>query len=345
MEKKNCLLNFYLYLCPQNLLTSMNSYSLMKKSILSLLLLLLPAVATHAQLKHIVFTPQWHANVQFAGYVAARELGYYEEEGLDVTIKYPDGAKSSVELLQDGKADLVMAHLMHAIHAKANDGLDMVNVMQTSQHASLCLALKTPVKDMTIDNLRGLRVGLWSSKTALSATSMNEHYNLDWEVVPFHNGIKLLSYGVMDAISVMEYNELLRLKYTGRDVSEHSVFKMCEHGYDIPEEGVYCLGDYYRQNTDVVKAFVRASKKGWEWCRKHPEESVEMVTKEMNKEYVNNSKVFQTAGLKVVFKKQEVAPGKIGYTLQRQQYDKAVTTLREGDLIDNIPPFESFVAQ
>ncbi len=323
----------------------MNIYLPTKKKVLSLLLLLLLPAAAHAQLKHIVFTPQWHANVQFAGYIAARELGYYEEEGLDVTIKYPDGAKSSIELLRDGKADLSMALLINAIMWKANNGLDMVNVMQTSQHASLCLAMKTPMKDMTIDNLRGLRVGLWSSSTAVSALAMNNYYDLNWEVVPFHNGIKLLNYGVMDAISVMEYNELLRLKYTGRDVSEHSVFKMCENGYDIPEEGVYCLGDYYRQNTDVVKAFVRASKKGWEWCRKHPEESVEMVTKEMNKEYVNNSKVFQTAGLKVVLKKQEVAPGKTGYSLQRQQYDKAAATLRQADMITTIPDFQTFIAQ
>ncbi len=199
-------------------------------------MLLLSTLAAQAQLKKIVFTPQWHANVQFAGYIAARELGYYEEEGLDVTIKYPVGTKTSIDMLREGHTDLILAFLMNAIEVKTNEGLEM------------------------------------------------------------------------------EYNELLRLKYAGRDVSEKYVFRMCDHNYDIPEEGAYCLREYYQKNTKAVKAFIRASKKGWEWCRQHPEESVEMVTKEMNLEHIKNSKVFQTAGLKVVLKKQELTPGKISYT-------------------------------
>ncbi len=310
-----------------------------------MLTLLLAVLTAQAQLKQIVFAPQWHANVQFAGYIAARELGYYHDEGLDVTIKYPDGAKTSIELLRDGQAHLSLAFLMNAIVAKTNDGLDIVNVMQTSQHASLCLALKKPVKDLSIQKLENIRVGLWSAGTAISALAMNNKYDLNWDIVPFRGGIKLLSYGVMDAISVMEYNELLRLKYTGRDVSSNYVLKMCENGYDIPEEGLYCLRSYHQQHADEVKAFIRASKKGWEWTRQHPEEAVEMVTREMNKEYVNNSRVFQTAGLKVVLRKQEVTPGKVGYTLRRDQFANAANTLLDAKLINTIPDFKTFIAQ
>jgi len=310
-----------------------------------LLVLLLSALAVQAQLKKIVLAPQWHANVQFAGYIAARELGYYEEEGLDVTIKYPEGSKTSIDLLREGKAELALAFLMNAIQTNVNDGLHMVNVMQTSQHSSLCLALKSPKEKLDMESLNGMRVGLWSSNTAITAAAMNNRYQLGWDIVPFHAGIELLTYGVVDAISVMEYNELLRLKYAGRNVSENCVFKMCEHDYDIPEEGVYCLREYYQQNANVVKAFTRASKKGWEWCRKHPEETVDMVTKEMNTEYVNNSKVFQSAGLKVVLQKQEVSPGKIGYTLTREQFEKAAITLLEVQLITSIPDYQTFIVK
>jgi len=320
------------------------NHSQLKKCII-LCVLLFSALTVQAQLKQIVFTPQWHANIQFAGYIAARELGYYEEEGLHVTIKYPDGAKTSLELLRDGKTDLAMAILMNAIVAKTNEGLDLVNVMQTSQHTSLCLALKNKMEEMNIENLKRMHVGLWSSGTAISALAMNNQYNLNWKIVPFRKGIELLSYGVLDAISVMEYNELLRLKYTGRDVSEHSIFRMCEHGYDIPEDGIYCKSEYYKQHANEVKAFLRASKKGWEWCRKHQEEAVDMVTREMNKEYVNNSKVFQSAGLKVVLKKQELTPGNINYTLKREQYEKAVDILRAAGLLTTYPDFQTFIAQ
>ncbi len=320
------------------------THSVIRKSAL-LCLLFFSALSAQAQLKSIVFAPQWHANIQFAGFIAARELGYYEEEGLNVTIKYPDGAKTSLQLLRDGEADLAMAILMNAIVAKTTEEIDLVNVMQPSQHASLCLALKKPMKEININSLKGMQVGLWSSGTAISALAMNNQHQLNWKVVQFRKGIELLSYGVLDAISVMEYNELLRLKYTGRDVSEHCVFRMCEHGYDIPEDGIYCKNDYYQQHANEVKAFIRASIKGWEWCRQHPEESVDMVTGEMNKEYVNNSKVFQSAGLKVVLKKQELTPGKINYTLLPEQYDKAVDMLRAAGILTTYPDFQTFIAK
>ncbi len=310
-----------------------------------LFVLIFSTLTVQAQLKRIVFTPQWHANAQFAGYIAARELGFYEKEGLDVTIRYPEGSKTSIDLLREGKSDLVLAMLMNAIETKAKTGLDIVNFMQTSQHSSLCLALKSPKENLTVASLQGMKVGLWSSNTAISAEAMNNRHRLNWNIVPFSSGIELLSYGVLDAISVMEYNELLRLKYAGRDVSKNCVLKMCENGYDIPEEGGYCLREYYEQNKATVEAFVRASKKGWEWCREHPEETVEMVTKEMNTTFVKNSKVFQNAGLKVVLKKQELTPGKISYTLSRAQFEKAATTLLEVNLIDSIPDFQTFIAK
>ncbi len=310
-----------------------------------LLVLIFSSQSSQAQLHHIVFTPQWHANVQFAGYIAARELGFYRDEGLDVTIKYPEGAKSSLELLRDGQADLVLGFLMNAIVMKTTQDVDMVNVMQTSQHASLCLALKEPMDEVSIENLKGKRIGLWSSQTAISAVAMNNRYNLGWKITYFRNGIELLSYGVMDAISVMEYNELLRMRYAGKDVSSHSVLRMCDFGYDIPEEGVYCQRAYYEQHAQQVEAFIRATKKGWEWTRQHPEEAVDMVTKEMHTEYVSNSKVFQTAGLKVVLEKQEVTPGQIGYRLLPEQYEQATNTLLEAKLIQTIPEFKSFIAQ
>ncbi len=321
----------------------------MKRSLIRksgwLFVLLMVTLTTQAQLKQIVFCPQWHPNVQFAGYIVARDLGYYQEEGLDVTIKYPEGAKSSIDMLREGKTHLVTTIMTYAILNKCNEGLDLVNVMQTSQHASLCLALKSPREKLDIQSLRGLRVGLWHNRISIGAEAMNIMHHLDWKIVPFRKGFKLLSYGVLDAISVMEYNELQQLKYTGYDVSDHSVLRLCDHGYDIPEDGVYCLADYYQQNADAVKAFVRASKKGWEWCRQHPEEATKYVIDEMDKTHLYYSTVVERAGLKVILEKQEETPGKVPYTLERSKFDKAVKTLQASGLITKTLDYQTFIAR
>ena len=41
----------------------------------------------------IVFTPQWTAQAQFAGYYVAKELGFYEEEGVKVQIVHPNATQ------------------------------------------------------------------------------------------------------------------------------------------------------------------------------------------------------------------------------------------------------------
>ncbi len=310
-----------------------------------LIVLLFMVASAHAQLKQIVFSPQWNPNAQFAGYIAARELGYYEEEGLDVVIKFPKGNVSSLELLRDGKASIVTSLLTKAIELKVNDGLDLLNVMQTSQHASLCLALKTPRDHFNIETLKDMRVGLWHNGLAIAAEAMSRQHNLNWRAVPFRRGFKLLSYGVLDAISVMEYNELQQLRYNGYDVSQHSVLRLCDHGYDIPEDGIYCLRAYYNEHINEVKAFTRATKKGWEWCRKHPAEATKYVIAEMHNEHFDYNEVIQRAGLKVILEKQEVTPGKVGYTLQPAKFQQAVNMLKDAGLISTTLDFQTFIAQ
>ncbi len=323
--------------------TPMNHSVLKRCKLLSVLLL--TVLAAQAQLKPVVFSPQWHPNAQFAGYIAARELGFYADEGLDLTIRYPDGNKSSIDLLREEKVNLATTTLTYAIVSKTNEGVDLVNVMQTSQHTSICLALKSPKEKLDIESLHGIRVGVWSNRLSIAAEAMNKEHQLGWAIVPFRRGFKLLSYGVLDAISVMEYNELLQLKYNGYDVSEHSVLRLCDHGYDIPEDGVYCLSEYYKQNANEVKAFVRATKKGWEWCRKHPEEAVKYVIKEMTDEHINCSEVIERAGLKVILKKQELTPGKLSYTLRPAQFSQAVSTLKAAGIITENPDFQTFIAR
>ncbi len=307
--------------------------------------LLFSAIAAQAQLKKIVFTPQWHANSQFAGYIAAREQGYYKAEGLDVVIKYPEANKSSFELLSEGKADLVTNMLTIAIAMKCNGTMDIVNVMQATQHTSLCLALKSPKQHLTIDSLRNLRVGVWYNGLSVLAEAANIQHQLNWKVTPFRQGFKLLKYGVLDAITAMEYNELLQLKYNGYDVSEHSVIHLSEHGYDIPGDGVYCLSDYYQQNAAAVMAFTRATKRGWEWCRSHPEDAVNLVAQEMEIEHINHSKVILRAGLKVILEKQELTPGQVSYQLQQDDFNEAVNILTAIGRIHTKTDFQTFIAR
>lgn len=52
----------------------------------------------------VTFTPQWTPQAQFAGYYVAKELGFYEEAGIDVEIVHPNATESAISRLQIGRA-------------------------------------------------------------------------------------------------------------------------------------------------------------------------------------------------------------------------------------------------
>jgi len=310
-----------------------------------MVLLMAVSVVTAQRKMHLVFSPQWHAQAQFAGYIMAKHLGFYEEEGLDVKIKYPTETTSSLDLLTEGKADLVTSMLATVMVQMDRKKTDLVNVLQTSQHGAICLVRKPGASAVNSKMLKGMRVGLWYNGLAMPAEVMNAAEGLDWQIVLFREGFNLMNYDMVDALSAMEYNELLRMKYCGRDVSEKSVLHLCEAGYDIPEDGIYCMRSFYEEHKNEVEAFIRATKKGWEWCRHHQEETVERVIKEMRNEFIYSSAVIQRASLKVILKKQEITPGKVSYLLQRSQFEEALHLLKEARLISTDLDYNKFIAR
>ena len=110
-----------------------------------ILLTSMVCVLSMAQSEEIVFTPQWTAQAQFAGYYAALEKGFYKEAGLKVTIKHPSPSNSSVNMLKEGKANFITIYLVAALKSVA-EGVPMIHLLQTSQnnsqmiisHNSLC---------------------------------------------------------------------------------------------------------------------------------------------------------------------------------------------------------------
>src|SRR5690606_14549296 len=74
----------------------------------------LPALAADA----VTLQLKWVAQAQFGGYYAALEKGFYDEEGLDVTIK-PGGPDIAPEqVIAGGGADVIVDWMAGALAAR-----------------------------------------------------------------------------------------------------------------------------------------------------------------------------------------------------------------------------------
>ena len=241
------------------------------------------------QAQRIVFTPQWTPQSQFAGYYVAQEMGFYQEAGVEVDFQHPSASYSATNLLLEGSSDIITQQLVQAMIA-IDRGMPMVHVLQTSQHNALVLVSKSDSL-RTLEDLKGKKVGVWKSGFGELAYIMDTEKNLDIQWIPFLESVNLFLSGAIDATLAMGYNEYLKIRASGHE--DKPVIRFSETEYDYPEDGLYVSTDFYQRHPDKVKAFVEASRKGWEWAHEHPEETLDIVMKWAEKESVHTNRIHQ----------------------------------------------------
>lgn len=228
---------------------------------------------------------KWVTQAQFAGYYAALEQGYYEEENLDVTI-LPGGPDiAPAQVLAGGGADVMVDWLPSALAAREG-GLPIVNIAQPFASSGLML---TCWKDTGItgpEDFKGRTIGVWFFGNEYPFLSWMSQEGISTEGGP--DGVTVLKQGFnvdpllqrqADCISTMTYNEYNQVLGSGVTPEELVTFKYEEMGVATLEDGLYVLEDNLDDPAfaDRMVRFVRASMRGWEWAAANPEEMAQIV--------------------------------------------------------------------
>ena len=269
--------------------------------------------------QRIVFTPQWTPQSQFAGYYVAQEKGFYKEAGVEVEFQHPSVSYSAANRLMEGSSDIITQQLVQAM-ILIDRGMPMVHVLQTSQRNALVLVSKSD-SIRTIEDLKGKKVGVWKAGFGELAYIMDTEKNLDIQWIPFLESVNLFLSGAIDATLAMSYNEYLKIRVAGHE--DKPVIRFSETEYNYPEDGLYVSTDFYQRHPDKVKAFVEASRKGWEWAHEHPEETLDIVMKWAEKENVHTNRIHQQWMLEQILSLQcEEGEKKPSFRLDGQMIDK-----------------------
>ena len=270
----------------------------MRKLILPVLLLLTAAYA-RAQ-ERLVFTPQWTAQAQFAGYYVAQEKGFYKDAGIDVEIVHPTATLSAMNRISRNQSHATTMQLCQAMEIIDN-GTPLVNVLQTSMNNAMVIASRRNVDPLS---QKGARVGIWSAGFGQLAICMSQKDSLDYEWIRFATNVNLFIKGAIDATLAMSYNEYYQLVQAGYQLDSTNVYRFCDHGYNVQEDGVYVTRSYYRKHKDLVHKFADASRKGWEWAAEHPDETLEIVMKYVKENHIATNVVLQRLQLAEVLRLQ-----------------------------------------
>ena len=87
-------------------------------------------------------------------------------------------------------------------------------------------------------------------------------------------------------------------------MTDKNVYRFCDHGYNVQEDGLYMTRDYYEKHRDQANRFARACRKGWEWAAQHPDEALNIVMKYVERDHIATNSVMQRLMLKEVLRLQ-----------------------------------------
>lgn len=304
--------------------------------------LLFIGLFVQSQKPSITFTPHWLPQAQFAGYYMALEKGFYENEGLDVKIVHPSASVNASEELINGKADIISLFLVTAISSK-NEGVDLVNIAQISQNSALMFVSKKKRGIEKLSDYNNKSIGVWQSgfDEVGKAIMSSNNYTVEW--VPILSSINLFMHDGVDALTVMWFNEYYQVINAGIDPDELNTFFFSDYGYNIPEDGLYCLNKTFIERPDDLKKFVRASLKGWEYAKNNFDETIDVVLHTMKKAKVPTNRAHQTWMLKKVL--ELLAPGNknidVGELTETDFY-KAQSILIDGGYIQKHFVYQDF---
>ena len=284
-----------------------------------------------AQDETLVFTPQWTAQAQFAGYYVAEAKGFYREAGVKVRIEHPSATQPAMSRLRKNECQATTLQVCQAMEI-IDGGIPLVNILQTSMNSGLTIISRNGEDPLKLEKAR---VASFRAGFGLMARSLAAIQNLDYELVTTASMVNLFTAGAVDATLAMSFDEYYKLLQTGLVSPGRGIYRFEEGEYNIQEDGVYVTRAFYEAHREACEGFARASRRGWEWVSEHREEALDLVMRYVKEHRIATNRTLQQLMLDEVLRlQQDRDSGVREFRLRRDMVEKANDTmLRAGILI------------
>lgn len=234
---------------------------------------------------------QWVAQAQFAGYYAALAEGYYEDEGLDVTINEAGTDTVPIDVLAAGDADFAISWVPKVL-GSIEQGTNVTDIAQIFERSG---TTQISFKDKGITtpaDLKGKKVGSWGygNEWELFAGMQKAGIDTTSDISLVQQAFDMNGFlaGDIDAAQAMTYNEYAQVLETTNPAtgelyqpSDLNVIDWNDHGSAMLQDAIWAdaarLADDDAYADTAVK-FIKASIKGWVFARDNPEEAAQIVT-------------------------------------------------------------------
>lgn len=314
---------------------------LLRISFIFLISLVFSNTGTSQELTKLRYLPHWLPQAQFAGYYIAKEKGIYEKYGLDVEIQTGGPLYPSISELKKNNCDLVSMFLSGAIKA-VNEDVHLVDFCQLSKKSALMFISKKKSNITKPEDFNGKKIGIWRSDFQELPRAFLKKFNIDATIIPITNTVNLFYYDGVDVQCVMWYNEFHQIINFGINAEELDVFFFTDYGLNLPEDGIFCTEEFYKNNEVACQNFAKATLEGWEYAFEHEEESLELVVKYMQEANVPANITHQKWMFNRMYDVFISENNKMNGRLLKQDFLNIAEILLGSGKIKTIPDFDNF---
>lgn len=220
----------------------------------------------------------WLAGGNQIGEVAAKRLGYYEQEGIDFSIQ-PGGPNiDGVALIASGRYEAGQVSSSPSIMLAVSQDLP-IKCFATGlqQHPYTFFSLKkNPIRKA--QDMVGKKIGIQSTGMVLlrALLAKNKIAEKDVNIIPIGGDMMPLMTGQVDAVTGWQTNTTA-MKVLGADRVDLRLWDAGVRLYALP---YYATTQTLQTRSDVLQRFLRATTRGWAYAYKNREQAVDLLIKE-----------------------------------------------------------------
>lgn len=283
-------------------------------------------------------------SIFYAPQYVAIELGYFEDEGINLTVETGFGADKTMTALLSGEADIGFMGSEATIYAYAQGADDYaVNFAQLTQRAGNFLVSREPIEDFDWSMIVGKKV------LGGRVGGMPE---MVFEYILKQNGIDPQT--DLDIDQNIDFG-LTAGAFSGDDSYDFTVefepsataLELEGDGYVVASLGIdsgyvpytaYCAKQsYLDENEDVVKSFIAALERGMDYVATHtPEEIAEVIEPQFPDTDAETIAI-------IVERYQQQDTWKTDSTFEESAFDLLQDILMEAGELDEKVPYEDLV--
>ena len=288
------------------------------------------------EMKNITLVLDWTPNTNHTGFYVALNKGYYKDAGLNVTIVQPpeDGATMMVAS-GDAEFGIDFQDYLAPVFT-SEDNIPVVAVATLIQHNTSGII---SLKEDGIDSPKGLEGKNYATWSLPVEQAMLEN------IVEADGGdyskVNLIPEYVTDEVAALKQDiDAIWVYYAWAGIATECAgldtnmiyFKDITPEFDYYSPVIISNSDWLKNNDENAKAFLEATKKGYEFAIENPDEAADILCKEvpeLDPELVKKSQNWLSNEYKA-----EV--DRWGY-IDKDRWDAFYKWLSDNDLSDEIP--------